>query len=81
MIETDKMTRRPKKEYVSISCRIPKDVHDEMVMIRDCMGATTNQMVIWSIDDFTTLAKRGCQETDHVALAGFAFSQKKKTKS
>ena len=41
-----------KKEYVSVSARIPKDVYDEMVGVRDKLEVTTNQMVTNCIQDW-----------------------------
>lgn len=46
-----------KKEYVSVSARIPKDVFEEMVEVRDKLEVTTNQMVTHCIQDWVQLAK------------------------
>ena len=46
-----------KKEYVSVSARIPKEVFDEMVEVRDRLEVTTNQMVTHCIQDWVELTK------------------------
>ena len=50
------MTNITKKEYVSVSARIPKEVYIKMSSIRDSLDMTTNQMVSHCIDDWVDLA-------------------------
>jgi hypothetical protein len=72
-----------KKEYVSVSARIPKEVFDEMVEVRDKLELTTNQMVTHCIQDWVEISKMNepCL-THRLEVARFSLQQinKQKTK-
>jgi hypothetical protein len=65
-----------KKEYVSVSARIPKEVFDEMVDVRDKLEVTTNQMVTHCIQDWVQLAKAKVPALTHrLEVARFSLKQ------
>ena len=59
------MKENQKKEYVSISARIPKDTYIKMSSIRDSLDMTTNQVVSHCIDDWVDLAVSPQKTTTH----------------
>jgi hypothetical protein len=70
-----------KKEYVSVSARIPREVFDEMVDVRDKLEVTTNQMVTHCIQDWVQLAKMKIPALTHrLEVARFSLNNKQKTK-
>ena len=72
-----------KKEYVSVSARIPKEVFDEVVEVRDKLEVTTNQMVTHCIQDWVNLATMKEPKLTHrLEVARFSLNQinKQKTK-
>lgn len=72
-----------KKEYVSVSARIPKEVFEDMVSVRDKLEYTTNQMVTHCIQDWITIAKQDKPELTHrLEVARFSLKNinKQKTK-
>lgn len=69
-----------KKEYVSVSARIPKEVFDEMVGVRDKLELTTNQMVTHCIQDWVQLTKMKTPCLTHrLEVARFSLNTKKST--
>ena len=65
-----------KKEYVSVSARIPKDVFDEMVEVRDKLELTTNQMVTHCIQDWVEISKMPEPSLTHrLEVARFSLKQ------
>ena len=74
-----------KKEYVSVSARIPKPVYDEMVSVRDKLELTTNVMVTHCVEDWVTIAtqEQAAELTHRLEVARFSlqnYHQKTKTK-
>jgi len=70
-----------KKEYVSVSARIPKEVFDEMVEVRDKLEVTTNQMVTHCIQDWVELTKMKTPTLTHrLEVARFSLSKPNPTK-
>ena len=70
-----------KKEYVSVSARIPKEVFDEMVEVRDKLEVTTNQMVTHCIQDWVELTKMKTPALTHrLEVARFSLNNKQNTK-
>ena len=68
-----------KKEYVSVSARIPKDVFDEMVEVRDKLEVTTNQMVTHCIQDWVELTKMKTPALTHrLEVARFSLNKTNK---
>ena len=65
-----------KKEYVSVSARIPKEVFDEMVEVRDKLELTTNQMVTHCIQDWVQISKMEEPSLTHrLEVARFSLQQ------
>ena len=65
-----------KKEYVSVSARIPKEVFDEMVVVRDKLELTTNQMVTHCVQDWVQIAKMEEPSLTHrLEVARFSLQQ------
>ena len=63
-----------KKEYVSISVRVPKEVHDTMAKLRDLLELTTNQIVSHAIEDWTEMATtKSLNITKRLEIARFAL--------
>ena len=68
------MTNTTKKEYISVSARIPKEVYIKMSSIRDSLDMTTNQMVSHCIDDWVDLAVSPQKTTTHrLSVARYAL--------
>lgn len=68
------MTKESKKEYVSISARIPKGIFLKMSTIRDSLDMTTNQIVSHCIDDWVELATSPERTTTHrISVARYAL--------
>ena len=74
-----------KKEYVSVSARIPKAVFDAMVSVKDKLELSTNQMVTHCVEDWVKIATQTekPQLTHRLEVARFSlrnYHQKNKTK-
>tara|TARA_B100000212_G_scaffold310527_1_gene261635 strand:- start:787 stop:1017 length:231 start_codon:yes stop_codon:yes gene_type:complete len=68
------MKKNQKKEYVSISARIPKEIYIKMSSIRDSLDMTTNQIVSHCIDDWVDLAVCPQKTTTHrLSVARYAL--------
>lgn len=68
------MTNIPKKDYVSISARIPKEVYLNMSKIRDSLDMTTNQIVSHCIEDWVQLVTDSKLTTTHrIAVAKYSL--------
>ena len=68
------MKKNQKKEYISISARIPKDIYNKMSTIRDSLDMTTNQFVSHCIDDWVDLAVSPNKTTTHrISVARYAL--------
>tara|TARA_X000000950_G_C13516647_1_gene497912 strand:- start:170 stop:400 length:231 start_codon:yes stop_codon:yes gene_type:complete len=68
------MKQNKKKEYISISARIPKDIYIKMSTIRDSLDMTTNQIVSHCIDDWVDLAACPQKTTTHrLSVARYAL--------
>ena len=68
------MKQNKKKEYISISARIPKDIYIKMSTIRDSLDMTTNQIVSHCIDDWVDLAASPQKTSTHrLSVARYAL--------
>ena len=68
------MKQNKKKEYISISARIPKDIYIKMSTIRDSLDMTTNQIVSHCIDDWVDLVASPQKTSTHrLSVARYAL--------
>ena len=68
------MKKNQKKEYISISARVPKEIYAKMSLIRDSLGMTTNQLVSHCIDDWVELTVCPHKTTTHrISVARYAL--------
>lgn len=65
-----------KKEYVSISVRVPLKVHESMADIKDKLELTTNTLVANAIEDWIEIALCKKDLPTRLEIARFAIGVK-----